>query len=297
MSKAKSTTRSKTCDPVFGHGQELVETALPTYEDVMKFYLLVQKKTENERTGQHPSISEIAEVVAQHLEKLWQKASIPIVTHTRVLQKIRQYQEKYKQIIKHYKSRQNRDSFKLQLKAFQDESKQLFDVAACKCDFSMCQCEKLNCVPIQERPFLADQRSLRLICIGSVDILETHKLKRKLERKSKRGYEIATTGNASEVLAQYTINDQSSSECEKSDSDDDYPKQKKSCEDPSTSCASKKAISQNRLNLPFLAKVSDRYGVSDRAAAALASSVLEDVGIVQPQDTSMVADRSKLRRQ
>jgi len=56
-------------------------------------------------------------------------------------------------------------------------------------------------------------------------------------------------------------------------------------------------VSQNRLPLPSLATVTDRYGVSDRAAAAIASSVLEDVGLIQSNDTSMVVDRSKLRRQ
>ena len=36
--------------------------------------------------------------------------------------------------------------------------------------------------------------------------------------------------------------------------------------------------------------------MSDRAAAALVSSVLEDVGVMQSSDISMVVDRSKIRR-
>ena len=46
-----------------------------------------------------------------------------------------------------------------------------------------------------------------------------------------------------------------------------------------------------------LALACDRTGVSDRAAAIIASSVLKDVGIISSNDTSGVIDRSKLRRE
>ena len=45
-----------------------------------------------------------------------------------------------------------------------------------------------------------------------------------------------------------------------------------------------------------LARTADRYGISDRAAAALASSVLEDVGLVESADMSRVVDKNKVRR-
>lgn len=54
---------------------------------------------------------------------------------------------------------------------------------------------------------------------------------------------------------------------------------------------------KKRLNLPSLALACDRTGVSDRAAAIIASSVLKDVGIISSNDTSSVIDRSKLRRE
>ncbi|CAG4961034.1 unnamed protein product [Parnassius apollo] len=46
-----------------------------------------------------------------------------------------------------------------------------------------------------------------------------------------------------------------------------------------------------------LALACDRTGVSDRAAAIIASSVLKDVGIISTKDPSGVIDRSKLRRE
>ena len=293
MSKHKAKTRAKTVCPVFGHGRELHDNVLPSYHDDMRYYLLVQNKLDYDRRGQHPTISEISEIVAQKLELLWNKASIPIVSHTRVLQKIRQYHDKYKGIKKHPKSRQNRGSFKIMLKKFHDEAQNLFDVAACKCEISKCKCEKLFRVPIQEQPFLADQRNLRLMCIGSVDILTTNNLKRKLERKSK----VKSLKLPESIVAQSSACETVTSEITASDSDNDYTPEKVSCIKRSKNSKPKRAASQNRIPLPSLTTVSDRYGVSDRAAAALASSVLEDVGLIQSADTSMVVDRSKLRRQ
>lgn len=40
-----------------------------------------------------------------------------------------------------------------------------------------------------------------------------------------------------------------------------------------------------------------QHGLSDRSAAAVASSVLEDVGLISPEDTSHVIDRCKVRRE
>jgi len=57
------------------------------------------------------------------------------------------------------------------------------------------------------------------------------------------------------------------------------------------------ASSQNRRKWSNLARMCERYQVSDRAAAAAANSVLEDVGMVTDDDKTCVIDRSKLRRE
>jgi hypothetical protein len=136
--------------------------------------------------------------------------------------------------------------------------------------------------------------------IGPVDMLATRATKRKLARESKVGNRAAAKRISSEsVLAQCEIPEPSSSEIDTSDSDNDFPPHKVPCGNVPVSCSTETLllVPQNRLRLPSLAIVSDRYGVSDRAAAALASSVLEDVGLIQSQDTSLVVDRSKLRRE
>ncbi|KAL4720604.1 hypothetical protein ACJJTC_006946 [Scirpophaga incertulas] len=59
----------------------------------------------------------------------------------------------------------------------------------------------------------------------------------------------------------------------------------------------KKSGWQMRINLKSTALTSDRYGVSDRATAAIASSVLQDFDVVTNSDNSQVVDKCKIRRE
>ncbi|GBN94938.1 hypothetical protein AVEN_130743-1 [Araneus ventricosus] len=52
-----------------------------------------------------------------------------------------------------------------------------------------------------------------------------------------------------------------------------------------------------RLGLPSTAAVGDRFGVSDRAVAAIASSVLHDVGLITSNNSDLMVDENKLRRE
>ncbi|GBN16349.1 hypothetical protein AVEN_43998-1 [Araneus ventricosus] len=55
--------------------------------------------------------------------------------------------------------------------------------------------------------------------------------------------------------------------------------------------------SQMRLGFPSTAVVGDRFGVSDRAVAAIASRVLHDVGLITSNNSDLVVDEKKLRRE
>jgi len=48
--------------------------------------------------------------------------------------------------------------------------------------------------------------------------------------------------------------------------------------------------------LPALARACDRHKVSDRSAAAIASAVLQDFGLITTDNSENVIDRSKIRR-
>ena len=56
-------------------------------------------------------------------------------------------------------------------------------------------------------------------------------------------------------------------------------------------------FSQNRMKWSNLARMSERFQVSDRAVAAIANSVMQDLGFITENDKTYVIDRSKLRRE
>ena len=60
--------------------------------------------------------------------------------------------------------------------------------------------------------------------------------------------------------------------------------------------SSKSILQQNRVTLKELAMICERYEVSDRAGAAIASATLKAFGIVTEEDKGYVVNRSKLRR-
>lgn len=291
------TRQSHRC-PIFGLCKGLNGVSLPTYEDVLLccFEESYQLSVKSE-TKKNISFSLIAENVAFQIEAIYAKASIPIVSHTRVVQMIRSYHDSYYNLRKSYNRDHKKDSFQKKVEKFVTESKsKLFDIAACKCQMIYtcqcgkkttscdcpiimeCKCDKQKKIPIIERKFLHDQRTNRKTCIGGVDKVVTNQLLMKEERKQ------------AESLRK-NLNDGFEKEAKEigRSSQENLTKP-----NPPTTPSN---TSQMRLSLHSTALVSDRFGISDRATAAIASSVLFDLGMVSESDTSLVIDKNKIRRE
>ena len=116
--------------------------------------------------------------------------------------------------------------------------------------------------------FLEDQRIACLMAIGSLDVQTTAKLRRSEEKRKKK------------------------KDPDNSSADAPTPSTSKTSEERQLTPQNK----QMRLSLPCLASACDRYMVSDRSAAAIASAVLEDVGLISSEDLTQVIDRNKIRR-
>lgn len=298
---SKVKTRTELQCPVFGTPREFSKLVLPTYEDMIKYYLYVRNDLKLDETTKEPTVTEVSEVVASEIEELWTKASIPIVTHVRVLQLIRSYHTKYKGLLKSIKGKQISKHYQAKFKAFREEAKlKLFDISACKCEFSSCSCEKSRKVPVQEQAFLHDQRTVRKMVISTVDIAATKILRRKAKRKAQENTRLSKAAKQTESAA--PVFSESSSSSSKMDINDDMFMASNSTfiatvNEPPYSTKPSTSSQQMRVPLPTLARECDRYGVSDRAAAAISSAVLQDVGLVTEQDSSSVIDRSKIIRE
>lgn len=272
--------------PIFGTIEDIKENVLPTYQDVMKCYEWnrLQVKIKNV-SNKEPAFSEIAEIVTRKVEGVWQKASIPIVSHTRVIQLLKAYHSKCKNIIKSLKRLATEKTTE-----FLQQSEILFDICSCKCKIiSQCNCPREAKVPKEEHDFLIDQRGERKMRIGGIDRNRTKSLQKKFVRKQgTKKICLKSDNNPSKMPEQELILSSSSD----SDTSVSHPvKLHKKTEEPLPSTSGTTEHKKCMKSLPVLSQICDRYAVSDRAGAAIASAVLHELS------SDIVIDKSKLRRE
>ena len=281
--------------PIFGAVKRMKLDVLPTIRNILEDYQWIRLDL-RKHPDREPKVTEIISVLVQKITDIWSRASIPTVTVQRITKLLNTYHDEYLKLIRYPASKRG-DSYKLKVKEFTDmTTDKLFDIASCKClDSASCKCSKDRKVPMDEREFLQDQRTVRHMMIGSIDRPKTRTLKLRAQRRDHEAMRLtaststATVPKASEDLDQ-------SSDCASMDDgnvaetlpEDSEYKNKDSVKPQSC---------QQRRRLTTTARASERYGISDRAAADIASSVLADYGIVTTDDKSEVIDRSKLRRE
>lgn len=275
MSVSKFKFRQK-C-PVFGiYPYDLTESQLPSYQDVLLCYQFERFRIGRLRGDNYePRSKEVSEIVAKKVENIFKKSSIPIVSHTRVLQMLTTYHKKFLTLKQMFL--RNQIGLRSKRDDFVSSAAELFDIAACKCiSFSSCNCPKERKVPIIEQPFLLDQRTRRIGRIGSVDLPETKKITKRNERKEKLSKRHSTSTLTRKVSA---------TTCDHSDQPDPHTDDNnvgsshidssKNDADAEFSLPSSK-IKQNTLLLEHTALAAQRFGLSDRAAALIVSSAFLD---------------------
>jgi hypothetical protein len=269
----------------------------------MRYYLKVRKELKEKGTAYNASAGEIIETVLTQVESLWKKASIPTISHKRGKDILWSYHDKYRLLLKPYQSRKCTESYKRKIELFKTQSHKLFDVASCKClVLPDCRCEKRFKVPHSEHEFLSDQRTSHKMYIGSVDKATTNTLAKREQRKLKDKSRCKQMEDSSFVnRCNRTIDDRRESADVDSSS---ISAEESECELYSSNQTpslvlkvNEKKKSKHRIDLPTLAVTCDRYGISDRASAAIASAVLTDVGFISKEDRTRVIDRSKVRRE
>lgn len=278
------TTRSAVTHDIFGTLRTIGDKQLPTKWDVEKHLLFAE--TEKSKV----SVKEIAKDLGTELQKLWGKASVPCVHLTRITQLILDNHSKYKTLVKN----KGKDCYNKQLENYKTlMQKELFDISCCKCkSFEECKCTQKRKVPVNEREFLSDQRGQRQMYIGKVDtdaskiLAQREKRKRDAENyKVKTCHSICQKGQSGmEVM---------------SDTDDSFEDDgtDETYHPPSVEKERKKVkIPRMQINCDLVAREADRFGVSDRGAASIATSALVCAGLVSPENKNLVIDKSKIRR-
>ena len=129
---------------------------------------------------------------------------------------------------------------------------------------------------------------------------------------SQKSIELRNTGKLEMTTDDITV---SSEETELSESDDDTPLAQVRTNSHQSQATTGALVGTNsyidselnepstnqtptrlKRDLPALARACDRHGISDRTGAAIASAVLQDFGLISPEDQGNVVDRNKVRR-
>ena len=281
--------------PIFGDPRDFSKNQLPNYDEVMKCYLFVRNEMKSNNGKDYP-VSVITSEVAEKVQAIYKRASIPCVTKKRMIAKVKEYHQTFRSIMKSYQSKKNSAAFQTKLEKFKDESKKLFDFASCKCkDMENCNCSKEFKIPVMERGFMKDQRTDRKLYIGNCDLRATKLLrKRSLRREGHLNLAQKTVERRQELPDFIKETVQGFSDSDEDSSDPDFVitgHKRKSFE-----AVFKSPQNSKRPRLLNLVLACERTGVSDRSAAMIFSSVLQDYGIISADSFEDVIDRNKIRR-
>ena len=302
---ASHRTRAKTEHPLFGQAADLSANQLPTIGDVLKL-VLKYKAGDQEGNTRFGDKNLAIKEAAQDVTNLWIKAvadrtKVPLLPQKLIEGRLRKLYDKGIGIVKNRKQKE--------FPAFQTDMQKLFDICSCTCPDISCkqancqlkQCDgfHLDCrcdvkVPKREIMFLLDQRRSRSMRIDKVDAKVTKLWERSEERENaevlravqheeKKKQDLINNNKAQQEFA--LLDDTANEEIQSEAEDEDYVP---------TMAIMVENSSQNRTRLPKTAEACDRYLVSDRAGAAIASAVLRDYGIITEEDTCQVIGPRKL---
>lgn len=170
--------RSKYVDSIFGNLKKIEFNQLPTNADVIKNVLFDQRDKKDKRTSNRP----IFKQTFQRVKDVWIKTGIPIISDKSIERRCLRLYDEYKAVIK-YKSRPH--EFKNKAIQFRETMENtLFDISSCQCE-TQCKCPYGSKVPLQEKDFLSDQRSVRKMFLGSFDARATRNAKIQVKRNGR----------------------------------------------------------------------------------------------------------------
>ena len=278
---------------MFGFPSQLKSDQLPTKQNLYCHSLFLRR--EMIASGEwlkNVSTQTVSLAVAHDCAEVWNLTGIPHQLNDNgihyIVQKIKVLIEegnKLKKIPKNRRSDNTFNSFDI-----------LFDIASCQhkgdSGDNVCDCPKDKRVNVDWVGIVKDQRQGRSLLIGQIDNAATKDVEEEQEKKNiKEEKKVKEDNRWQKWTDEKAVQFQTVSgkvfdiSCSESDSEEEW-------ED-----IAEPKIKRKKLSLPKFAKECDRYKVSNRAGAALANAILKDHGMITKEDTSMMIDHSKLRRE
>ena len=232
------------------------------------------------------------EVVAQELVDVWVFCNVYPVSVKAVALRLETLAKSFKKLHSQPKNRRKNDNYSNLVANFMADINDLFDIF-CKDNQQRRKVEEKYKLRMTESDFdfYNDQKGPRIAkCLNVVEKLQPSD-KTFARMVGYKMQQVPSTSAQSDEQMQLVLDDsfsQSSSSASEVTTSENFLPAKR------LKVTSSK---QNRASLKEIAKISERYGLSDRAAAAIANATLKDFGMISSDDASLVIDRSKLRRE
>lgn len=230
-------------------------------EDVIR-QLIFKYNEHFKQTKKSMALKTFVTETLDELLQLWQKAKIPTIKPHSVRVKMERLIEDYYSAGKY----RNAESFVAPIDS-------LFDIASCKCNLiaANCRCKPEFSIPETAKEFIIDQRADRKMTIPHIIA-------------SPEPISTSTTVNtptASEYIPETDMANMLETDVQ---------------EDTSQTSNSLN-ISVYGQNYTSFAIECDRFGISDRAASALASALFSDVKLRDNEGNLLIIVRNKVRRE
>lgn len=267
--KKKKQTKKQTFSDIIGTGKLLKGDVLPSNKDIIRYYMWLEENC----------LSKIVERVFE----IWISAGFntkQLVTKARQKQILQKLHYQYRLHCSKNKSKKSKTSSD-QREIFTRNLTKLFDIAACKC-INNCQC-----LPLELKKFLNNQRNEKTMKIADINIKTIPEITQNISliQSSDCDDETDSDNNSDEYI--------SSSSSINSEGGSDYVPNEYYKRTINIKRDNQK---YNTTNFKSVASMADRYGVSHQAAAAIASSSLQSVGLITSNNNMLVVDSCKIRR-
>lgn len=242
---------------LFGEAKEMSDEYLPTHGDILLHYLFLNEK-------QNISFKEVTPYVTDKIIEIWHNFPLPILQRKSIHKKLGRFLDQHHGVIK------NKHMQPHLLADFRVLLGTLFWVSKCTCDLLTSNCTCYN-VPLFMKSFIVDQLTHRRMTISQfVETIPQPTI----------STEMQTQGLSSDDTWEPSIPTGAASM--------DYEEEGEP--------AARGPYTQN-VTLSNFAIKCDRYGVSHRAAAALASGLMKDLNIKDKNDQMLIVDKNKVQRE
>ena len=287
--------------PILGPSAQLPTSDIPTNRDVLAYLLLLEESDAKKE--------ESYKILFTKIEEIHRKinSNIEIITRKSFERKVHNLEKDYCNI---------RDKKKVDKQRFLNNLDRIFDVIHCRCVIK--SCEEWNCsgcsqkahikckcdpkkykaIPKIELNYIRDQRARfkrpGQSQIQNLDVKTTHSMREKAHKKQVEG----TPTSSSETTSIVTLDivsgepNESSSQESSDTSDIEY---RDNSEIRSRKPPARKIYEPTKLKIT--AQEAERYGVSNRAAAAICTAILIDLGIIKTvEDYNLIITKDKIQR-